>query len=276
MNGLTEKVSMGTHDEFWRKVAIMVKLNLQKSDASPFRIFDDSEDCLGVPYATAWNWIVHKAKPRKATLAKVLKNLNTAFAPSPSLTLQSLSDETSVAIFAAALGADRSEIADAVLSVEFESGGLSPTHRLAFDARQSARTALSRIEGNYQIIRDDVSSNARRRLRTHLALSVGNILSLNTQHYIHATLVVPSGLGEHYHYAGIVRERSGLLYWVFAQSGVMLDDFVFMISERLQPKDGSDILARGSMITMGQDGPQPMMSNIQIRRTSPSPGSLEV
>jgi hypothetical protein len=254
----------------------MVALNLQKSDGEPFKIFDDAEECLGVPYATAWNWIENEATPRKGTLQKVVRGLNQAFSPKPVLTLVSLSDDTSVESFAAALGADHTEIADAVLSVEFKNQGLSPTHRLAFNERRLARSALSRIEGTYQITREEFTAGRKRRSRSHLNLTVANILNLDSQYYIHAALVVPAEQGEAYRYAGIVRERSGLLFWVFAQNDVMLADFIFMVSERLQPKNGNEILARGSMITMGQDGPEPMMSSIQIRRMSPRKNSKEV
>jgi hypothetical protein len=258
---------MGSYKEFWRKIAIMVKVNLVKRDGSPFKIFDDASFCLGVPYQTAWNWITHDAYPRKHTLLKVVTALNENFLIYPPATLELLSDDTSIKQFAIALGAVPEEVENAILSVQLEDDGRTPMHWFAFERYEAARIFLSRIRGDYQITRQDISHRKDR--KTDVELNINNITTFHSRHYVYARLVVYAEMGDNFRYDGFICERSGLLYWMFSQTGVMLSDFIFIVSDRIVPGNGADAFTAGTMITMGQHRPAPTTSKIEIRRLTP-------
>jgi hypothetical protein len=258
-----------TYETFWKKIALMVKINIKKRDGGLFKIFDDSSDCLGVSYQTSWNWIRHSATPREGTLRRVVNALNQSFDINPPATLNLLEDGTSVEKFGAALGGEAQEIADAVVSAEFEADNRGPFRRFTFPDRRTAELVLSRISGEYLVDREIVS-NRTALARAKLDLSIKNVLTVDRRYYIYTTLIVPSDQGTAYHYDGVICERSGLMYWIFSQSGVMLDDFIFMISDKLNTGHKSNAAARGKMITMSESAPGTIMSMVTIQRKTQS------
>lgn len=254
-----------TYKNFWKKIALMVKINIKKRDGALFKIFDDSADCFGVSYQTSWNWIKNSAIPREGTLRRVVNALNSSFEINPPATLKLLADETSVEEFGTSLGGAAQEIADAVVSAQLEEDKRGPFHRFTFPDRRTAELVLSRISGEYQVDRENVSDR-KSPSRSTLNLSIKNILTVDGRYYIYSTLIVPSEQGDDYHYDGVICERSGFMYWIFSQTGVMLDDFIFIISDKINTGHKSNTETRGQMITMSASTPETIMSTIVIRR----------
>ncbi|HEX8310434.1 MAG TPA: hypothetical protein VF614_03885, partial [Chthoniobacteraceae bacterium] len=243
------------YTELWRKIAIMVKLNLYKADGEPFRIFRDSEECLGVPYQTSWNWILNKAKPQADTVQRVVNALNEQFAISPPLAAEQLNDRTSAYDFGIALGAPAHEVAGAVLATHDDS---NPLQRFAFDDRAQAWDVQSRLSGSYIVER----VTGRTREHDVLELCIDTVLPIDDRFFIHATLEIPADRGHSYLYNGVVCERSGLMYWVFSQKNVELHDFLFMVTDRIYVSGSNKFTAKGTMTTMGQSRPAPISASV--------------
>ena len=251
------------YTELWRKITTMVKLNLYKADSEPFRIFFDSQDCLGVSYQTSWNWINKRATPQKASVSRIVKALNQSFTLKRPLTDEDLDDRTTAYEFGIALGAPAREVEGAVLATRDDA---NPLQRFAFDDRERAWDVQSRLSGTYVVER----TMGRTKERDTLKLCIDTVLPIDDRFVIHATLEVPAEQGRSYVYNGVVCERSGLMYWVFSQKNVELHDFLFMITDRIYAAGKNKFTAEGMMITMGQSRPAPVSASVMIRRTAPT------
>jgi hypothetical protein len=158
-----------------------------------------------------------------------------------------------------------SEVAGALASVRVGVEGLGPVYSFGFDRADLAREFMKRIHGYYEIVRESTTPK-RAHLCSVLSLRIGKIVADDHQYYVLATLEVPAEGGYNFQYKGLVCQRSNLMYWMFSQDGVFLDDLIFIVSERLSADQTGDLCVHGSMITMGQVRPEPIMSTISIRR----------
>jgi hypothetical protein len=249
------------YKNFWKKVSLFTELPLVKKSGGAFKLFDDAHECLGVSYQTADNWI-NEAIPQKKTLGKFARALNAAFQTVTPIDEKMLSDETSEMAFARALGAAEQEAKDALLSITMKKDGGHPLDNFWFKDIDLARRTLNRFSGSYEV--RTPSSRGH-----HRSLVVDSISSQSGRHCIVANLTVPSGTDEPFKYDGVVCQRGSLFYWIFRQKEeAAFSDFIFMITDRFDI--GRNPAANGTLITMGQKKPIPIMEQISVNRLTTS------
>jgi hypothetical protein len=255
------------YERFWLKMSLLVQLRLEKKSGGTFKMFDDAQNCLGVPYQTANNW-AKGSIPRKEKVRKAAEALNVAFKNSTTITESTLSDETSEYEFARALGVSDREAQDALLSVSMNSDGKHPLDDFWF-SEERAKGMLRLLGGSYEI-RNMPGSRSGSAKRRHRALEISGTSSRDGRYCVVASLAVPSitppsDHEESFKYDGVVCERSGLWYWIFRQTGESLNDYIFMITDRFDV-GGRDPVAKGTLITMGQKLLLPIMQRISVNR----------
>jgi hypothetical protein len=77
------------------------------------------------------------------------------------------------------------------------------------------------------------------KMKSDVELNINDITTFHNCYYVYARFVVYAEIEDNFRYDGFIYERSGLLYWMLSQTGVMLSDVIFIMSDRIVPGNGA-------------------------------------